>query len=106
MCLQNPGEPERYSGVLKGLMTIYRHEGLGGLYKGLVPSLFGTSHGALQFMAYEELKVILDIREGVEVVSSKKEKERRGKRKGKEERRKKKKKKKKVTLYKNICKIN
>lgn len=47
---------KQYKGMVDALVKIYRHEGMAGLYKGYVPGLFGTSHGALQFMAYEELK--------------------------------------------------
>uniref|UniRef100_A0A4X2LIQ4 Solute carrier family 25 member 32 n=1 Tax=Vombatus ursinus TaxID=29139 RepID=A0A4X2LIQ4_VOMUR len=47
----------RYSGMLDTVVKIYKFEGLWGLYKGFVPGLLGTSHGALQFMAYELLKV-------------------------------------------------
>ncbi|XP_060631682.2 solute carrier family 25 member 32 [Anolis sagrei] len=46
----------QYKGMLDVLFKIYKYEGIRGLYKGFVPGLFGTSHGALQFMAYEELK--------------------------------------------------
>ena len=40
-----------------GMRQIYLSEGLHGFYRGLVPSLFGVSHGALQFMVYEKLKI-------------------------------------------------
>lgn len=45
-----------YKGLTDALFTIYRREGIAGLYRGFVPSLFGVSHGAVQFMCYEELK--------------------------------------------------
>lgn len=45
-----------YAGFLDCLVQISRKEGIRGLYKGLLPSLFLVSHGAIQFMAYEDLK--------------------------------------------------
>jgi solute carrier family 25 folate transporter 32 len=38
------------------LAQIARNEGIAGLYKGLGPSVFLVSHGALQFAAYERLR--------------------------------------------------
>ena len=39
-----------------GLKTITRTEGLAGLWRGSSLALFGVSNGAIQFMAYEEMK--------------------------------------------------
>ncbi|XP_074123701.1 solute carrier family 25 member 32 isoform X2 [Sminthopsis crassicaudata] len=50
--------PQRqYKGMMDTLVKIYKYEGVRGLYKGFLPGLIGTSHGALQFMAYELLKL-------------------------------------------------
>jgi solute carrier family 25 folate transporter 32 len=45
-----------YSNVFDGLWKLVRYEGVRGMYKGFVPGLLGVSHGAIQFMTYEELK--------------------------------------------------
>ncbi|XP_012284734.1 mitochondrial folate transporter/carrier [Orussus abietinus] len=61
LCLQYAGqvsvdESKRYKGILDAVRKIYVTEGIRGLYKGLVPGMFGVSHGAIQFMTYEEMK--------------------------------------------------
>ena len=47
---------KRYHGMVDALRKVYHFEGVRGLYSGFVPGIFGVSHGALQFMAYEEMK--------------------------------------------------
>lgn len=49
--------PGAYTSFTSGAKQIYNAEGISGFYRGLVPALFGVSHGALQFMAYEQLKL-------------------------------------------------
>jgi len=64
LCLQSgdqlktagKSDPIVYRGFTDALLKIWRYEGLRGLYSGFVPGLFGVSHGAVQFMAYEEMK--------------------------------------------------
>ncbi|OBZ71844.1 Mitochondrial folate transporter/carrier [Grifola frondosa] len=48
--------PLAYRSLWNGLSSIYRQEGIVGLYRGTSLALFGVSNGALQFMAYEEMK--------------------------------------------------
>ncbi|KAL8746809.1 MAG: hypothetical protein Q9190_001214 [Brigantiaea leucoxantha] len=48
--------PQAYRSMIDGARQISRSEGLRGFYRGLTPSLFGVTHGALQFMVYEQLK--------------------------------------------------
>ena len=61
LCLQYgvtnpPPNTTIYKGFVDALFKIKRDEGFKGLYKGFVPGIWGVSHGAIQFMAYEELK--------------------------------------------------
>lgn len=51
-----PGE-ERYRHTLDAIVRIYKSEGLPTFYRGMLPSLIGVSHIAVQFPLYEQLKV-------------------------------------------------
>ena len=61
LCLQerpraNMDTSRHYTGMLDAFLKIVKYEGCSGLYKGFIPGLFGVVHGAIQFMAYEDLK--------------------------------------------------
>ncbi|QRV72241.1 mitochondrial carrier protein [Ceratobasidium sp. AG-Ba] len=56
MFTTRPGQPGAYRGLWDGLSSIYRIEGWGGLYRGTSLALLSVSNGAIQFVAYEELK--------------------------------------------------
>ncbi|KAL9052252.1 MAG: hypothetical protein Q9162_005509 [Coniocarpon cinnabarinum] len=49
--------PGAYSSIGHGARMIYKNEGIYGFWRGLLPSMVGVSHGAIQFMAYEKLKI-------------------------------------------------
>lgn len=50
-------EDVRYRHTLDAALSIYRTEGLRAFYRGLVPSLLGIFHVAVQFPLYERLKI-------------------------------------------------
>lgn len=51
-----PPSAPRYRTTLDAVFTIYRNEGFRAFYKGLLPSLLGVSHVAVQFGLYEKAK--------------------------------------------------
>jgi solute carrier family 25 (mitochondrial folate transporter), member 32 len=52
----------RYVGLIPSLFKIVHEEGFVGLYRGIVPALFLTTHGAVQFAIYENMKRINETR--------------------------------------------
>lgn len=59
MCLQYPdqrGNDVYYKNMFDCIRKIYRSEGIKAFYKGLIPGIFGTIHGTIQFVSYEQMK--------------------------------------------------
>ncbi|KIO03071.1 hypothetical protein M404DRAFT_54656, partial [Pisolithus tinctorius Marx 270] len=56
MFTSRPDSPNSYRGLWHGLSSVWRTEGMTGLWKGTSLALVGVSNGAVQFMAYEEMK--------------------------------------------------
>ncbi|EPQ54759.1 mitochondrial NAD transporter [Gloeophyllum trabeum ATCC 11539] len=50
-------DEQRYRHTLDAALTIYRSEGIRAFYRGLLPSLLGITHVAVQFPLYEKCKV-------------------------------------------------
>ena len=62
---------DRFASVGEALNKITAKEGIKGLYKGVVPSLLGVSHGAIQLLAYEKFKAAFRAHKGADnLVSS------------------------------------
>jgi len=57
MCTQNPQDGDAYKGVFDAVRRMVRQEGWWSFYRGMVPAMLGVTHGAIQFMIYEELKI-------------------------------------------------
>lgn len=51
-----PPHESRYRNTFDAFMTIYRSEGPRAFYRGLLPSLLGILHVAVQFPLYEKLR--------------------------------------------------
>ncbi|UOH79779.1 hypothetical protein LQV05_000790 [Cryptococcus neoformans] len=56
MAQVGPSDQARYRNTLEAIVDIYRNEGFRAFYKGLLPSLMGISHVAVQFPLYEKAK--------------------------------------------------
>ncbi|GAA6017016.1 hypothetical protein JCM11491_006130 [Sporobolomyces phaffii] len=65
----NSSDP-RYRHTLDALVRIYREEGPKAFYRGMLPSLFGVAHVAVQFPLYEQFKSFYRPPDGSDIPSS------------------------------------
>ncbi|GAV27204.1 hypothetical protein PMKS-000668 [Pichia membranifaciens] len=56
-----PKKGDWYTGTFDAFRKMYKHEGIGVFYKGLLPSYFGLCHVAIQFPLYENFKKMFKI---------------------------------------------
>eukprot|EP00834_Sanchytrium_tribonematis_P000751 NODE_14_length_51535_cov_1.125049.p29 type:complete len:260 gc:universal NODE_14_length_51535_cov_1.125049:25875-26654(+) len=54
-------EPKHYVSLVNCIVTIFKLEGLGGLYSGLGIGMIGTLHGGIQFYSYEKIKTAFNL---------------------------------------------
>ncbi|CAO3622486.1 unnamed protein product [Cunninghamella echinulata] len=48
--------PKHYNGIIEGLIWNYKHQGIGGLFRGIGPRVFWTSlQSAIMFVIYEQV---------------------------------------------------
>ncbi|KAG2174228.1 hypothetical protein INT43_004249 [Umbelopsis isabellina] len=53
---QAPAQPKHYSSIIEGLVWNYKHQGVGGLFRGIGPRVFWTSlQSAVMFVIYEQV---------------------------------------------------
>lgn len=57
LCQTQSRDEVKYRHTLDAAVTIYRTEGIRAFYRGLIPSLLGITHVAVQFPLYEQLKI-------------------------------------------------
>ncbi|KAI0763613.1 mitochondrial NAD transporter [Trametes elegans] len=57
--MTQPRSEVRYKHTLDAVLTIYRTEGPSAFFRGLLPSLLGITHVAVQFPLYEHLKRVV-----------------------------------------------
>lgn len=58
------GANTQYTGLYGCLKSVWVKEGIKGWYRGIGAGLLGTSHGAVQFVAYERLKKLIASKDG------------------------------------------
>lgn len=46
-----------YKSIFDAAYKIAKNEGITAFYRGMIPAMFGVSHGAIQFAVYEQLKI-------------------------------------------------
>lgn len=56
-----PKKRDWYTGTFDAFRKMYKHEGIGVFYKGLLPSYFGLCHVAIQFPLYENFKKLFKL---------------------------------------------
>ncbi|KAJ1303145.1 hypothetical protein OPQ81_011346 [Rhizoctonia solani] len=66
--MTQPQEESQYRHTWDAFRTIYRSEGWRAFYRGLLPSLLGVTHVAVQFPLYEQLKHWFADRKGITTV--------------------------------------
>ncbi|PRQ70804.1 Mitochondrial carrier domain-containing protein [Rhodotorula toruloides] len=69
MTQESGADEPRYRHTWDALVRIYREEGPKAFYRGLLPSLFGVAHVAVQFPLYERFKVMSRPEDGSDIPS-------------------------------------